>query len=176
MILKRIIHPITRGFTVNIEVETDEEGKVALSMTSSGYGHAGQCPEVLLSPGVSPRSGFSRDDLQKIHDIWQRWHLNAMRPGTPKQMEYLRNLPQSYWDAHSKVITYGAKCAALKAAGLLYDGRYLYGSDWLYEEVPKEVLEYLFTLPGEGATLNDLRSEPDWTPVDRASFLELITV
>jgi len=28
--------------------------------------------------------------VKSIHSIWKRWHLNNMRPGSPKQMELTR--------------------------------------------------------------------------------------
>lgn len=52
--------------------------------------------------------------------------------------------------------TYEKACEYLDSVGLLIDNGYKYGTDWLKEEVPIDVLEWLFTLPGTGATFSDV--------------------
>tara|TARA_R100000458_G_C8210111_1_gene197863 strand:- start:394 stop:834 length:441 start_codon:yes stop_codon:yes gene_type:complete len=85
--------------------------------------------------------------IVKLRDIWERWHLNHMRPGCEHQRE---------WDV-SEMLTVGEK---QKAAGWVYPTEhpkgllckpceicgYKYGSAWLKEEVPADVLDYLKTL------------------------------
>ena len=85
--------------------------------------------------------------IPKLRDIWERWHLNDMRPGCEHQRD---------WDV-SEVLTVGEK---QKAAGWVYPTEhpkgllckpcevcgYKYGSAWLREEVPADVLDYLKTL------------------------------
>ena len=89
--------------------------------------------------------------LSKLVAIWDRWHLNDMRSGSPRQEEWLRNHPVTavYPESHHV----RAK-AALNEAGLepdtehLIDGQpYSYGSAWLHEELPDEVLDFLRSLP-----------------------------
>ncbi len=81
---------------------------------------------------------------QRMLAIWERWHLNHMRAGSPAQEAYLRehvvtvSYPATHFDVASK---------ALAAAGLnpdpnyLHNGKpYIYGTAWLAEEMPPEVL------------------------------------
>jgi len=42
---------------------------------------------------------------------------------------------------------------------MLVDDGYRYGTDWLFEPVPNDVLEYLFSLPGSGHTWEDVKKE-----------------
>lgn len=76
--------------------------------------------------------------------IWERWHLNDTKAGSPAQEEWLRQNPVSavYPESH-----YEKASAALAGAGLnpdpahLHNGKpYAYGSAWLREELPADVV------------------------------------
>jgi hypothetical protein len=75
--------------------------------------------------------------IQRIKAVWERWHLNDLRAGTPAQMAYLREhpvnavYPESHYKKASKVLT---------DAGLNPDGGYKYGFAWLKEELPADVV------------------------------------
>ena len=84
--------------------------------------------------------GWNTELLTKFVTVWEAWHLNDMRAGTSAQEAALKNMPKSsnhYTDA----------CAFLEKRGLLVDDGYRYGSEWLREEVPAEILEFLAALP-----------------------------
>lgn len=81
---------------------------------------------------------------QAILQVWRRWHLNGLRAGSPRQMEYLRENPTKHYET---------TLAALFAAGLQPDTEfsvevdannqsipYSYGSAWLTEELPEAAL------------------------------------
>ena len=82
---------------------------------------------------------FPNDEkAQEMLSVWERWHLNDMRAGTPAQTAILRShkdefpgYPTSYYDF---------ACHLLEANGLLVDNGYKYGSAWLREELPTEVV------------------------------------
>lgn len=83
--------------------------------------------------------------VQRIAKVWSSWHLNDMHPGTPKQEAFLRSR-----DIHD----YDKAVDALKKAGLYIDHlpavatangylvrpSYKYGSQWLYEPIPDDIL------------------------------------
>ena len=90
-------------------------------------------------------------------EIWNRWHLNNMVRGSPAQMAFLRANPVEavYPESH-----YEKASEALEAVGLNPDkshsgGPYKYGSAWLREEVPPDVLDFLSRLP-------ETDKEPPW--------------
>ena len=76
--------------------------------------------------------------VKRIIEVWQRWHLNDMKAGTPNQEAWLKD-HKAESDAH-RLDHYGWACDALAAAGLNPDGDYAYGSAWLKEELPAEVI------------------------------------
>ncbi len=91
----------------------------------------GQCVDAVadLFPG--------NEKVQRMRAIWERWHLNDMCAGSPAQEEYLRAHPVEYKYPESH---YDKACEVLRAVGLHPDNGYLYGSRWLREELPPEVL------------------------------------
>lgn len=73
-------------------------------------------------------SGWSEPMVAKLAEIWERWHLNDMRAGCEHQRD-------AGWSARDMV---GVAC---EVCG------YRFGSAWLHEDVPAEVLEELLALP-----------------------------
>lgn len=113
---------------------------------------------------ITPAPGWTAETLDRFFEVWDLWHLNHMRAGSPAQTAFLRANPvdrQPYTDHYDRTK------AALAAAGLQPDPGHLvpgpdgdpvpysYGSAWLSEDVPDEVLEFLQALP-------DTDREPAW--------------
>ena len=135
-----------------IEITYSEDGRLSLC----GKWHSqGQNYDELSDERLVPAEGYEHADLFKIQSIWKRWHLNDMRAGTPKQEEFVRG-----WLLTNKY-DYTRVCEALEAVGLLVDDGYKYGTSWLKEEVPTDILRYLFTLPAiEGNSWNEVNPIP----------------
>lgn len=74
---------------------------------------------------------------KRMVEVWKRWHLNDMRAGSPAQEQYLREHPISYVYPTSH---YDKASEVLEAAGLNPDNGYKYGSAWLREDLPADVL------------------------------------
>lgn len=132
-------HGGCRRFYITIKFDADE-GRLSLSGEWHG---CGQNYDDLTDESLVPSEGYEYNDLLKIQSVWKRWHLNDMRAGTPRQEEFVRN-----WNL-SNAYDYTTVCKALEEAGLLIDGDYRYGTAWLKEEVPMDILRYLFSLPAE---------------------------
>jgi len=97
---------------------------------------------------VSYAPGWSAELVATFRSVWDRWHLNDMRAGSPAQEAFLRENPQSGRD-------YSQACAVLARAGLNPDNGYSYGANWLVEEVPSDVIAFLESLP-------EATSKPAW--------------
>ena len=108
----------------------------------------GGCGQIIGSDwvGYKPCNGI---DLDRLRSIWDRWHLNHMNAGTIAQEEFLRDnrvvavYPESQ---------YTADCELLSANNLNPDGDYIYGTLWLKEDVPQDVIDWLDKLPDNSAS------------------------
>lgn len=76
--------------------------------------------------------------VAELVSIWKRWHLNGMTAGNRAQEEHLRANPI---DPVYPVTYYDAACSSLKEAGLQPSEGYSYGSAWLVEVLPVEVID-----------------------------------
>lgn len=135
--MKKILNPGTtpEGWPVFVTIEWD--GK-RLSITGVEgplrNGDArGCCGQIDLSDLVTKYNWVSR-----LMEVWERWHLNDLRAGTPEQEAFLREHPARNYDE---------ACDTLKNAGLYDVNGYRYGQAWLFEEVPDDVIQWLFSLP-----------------------------
>lgn len=152
-----------RGRTVRVFIEIKWDGKrLSISGVEGPYrngdafGSSGQIR--LNNPNYEAVEGV---DLAAIDKIWERWHLNDMRAGSPRQELFIRGLEAAGWEHpyDPEKSWYEAACEKLEEAGLLYDEEYLvenkdgekvpykYGTAWLFEEVPHDLVKTLFELP-----------------------------
>lgn len=110
----KIIHPCTvdtgskyrKAAFCKITINEEDEGPV-LSITGvvgpTPYGNAyscGQCVDDIREG--TPTKMWSREMLDKLCDIWDRWHLNDMRAGCKHQVG-------EAWDANRQVKVYEYK-------------------------------------------------------------------
>jgi hypothetical protein len=80
---------------------------------------------------------------QILQGLWRRWHMNDMRAGSKAQAEALRASPEPAQD-----LFYSDAKAFLAGLNLDPDpDGYVYGSAWLTEPVPVDVLTWLADLP-----------------------------
>lgn len=102
-------------------------------------GSCGQCQNEIRQ-GI-PKAPWTKEMLDKLCDIWDRWHLNDMRP----DCEHQRALGWK-WVPYKNDEIIGKPCPVCG---------YKYGTDWLKEEVPADVIEWLGQLP-------ESEIEPAW--------------
>lgn len=132
------------------------------------WGSCGQCADALTRV-VDLAPGWSRAQVKRLRETWDAWHLNDMRAGCEHQRaakwEDVRIDPKEMpgctanRDARGILAIWvypdSAKGRAFvsetHAAGLLTkecpECSYAYGSKWLREEVPADVLAFLQSLP-----------------------------
>lgn len=84
--------------------------------------------------------------VQRIKQVWERYHLNDLAAGSPKQEDWLRSHPLAGIDW--EVSYYERACESLKEAGLNPDPNYIhngkpyeYGTAWLKEELPADIIK-----------------------------------
>ena len=98
----------------------------------------GQCLDSML-PHLSHSKRFVR-----LHSLWERWHLNGMNAGTRIQ----RNFVNRYLWLTGDRYDYMEVCAALQDEGLLTDRKYHYGTAWLVEQLPQDIIQEVRELCG----------------------------
>lgn len=117
--------------------------------------------ENILNKSNSLAEGWDFPKVLYLRSIWKRWHLNDMVPGTPNQMEYIRykqmlandddtlhkDAPHAYASKMGFKSYYDMELSWLEEANLVEDDGYRFGSAWLTEEVPENVLNFLQQLP-----------------------------
>lgn len=97
--------------------------------TVDGKSSVGQCQDTIAE--MFPESAR----VQRIIELWNRWHLNDMKGGTRTQQRVL--------DAKGSPLPYPQTHTVLEEAGCLVDRGYRYGSAWLVEPLPAEVIKEL---------------------------------
>jgi len=122
----------------------------------------GSCGQIEASI-ESFAEGWDQEKLDKLRTLWRRWHLNDMRAGCEHQRaEGWADRPidpSKPTDAYIKHpdgsrgwnrLTWlpakdgGLLCAPCPTCG------YKYGTAWLYEAVPQDVIDWLGALPDSG--------------------------
>lgn len=96
----------------------------------------GQCFDMLRSV-TRPAAGFTVEDAKRLADLWERWRLNDMRAACAHQE--VPEVPEdvSALDRTSWLLNNTPRCPATD---------YKYGSAWLYEPVPADVVTELAAL------------------------------
>jgi hypothetical protein len=115
-------------------------------MSYKEYDHRGH----LTLREIRPAGKWTHELIRQFFDVWDRWHLNDMKGGSPAQEEWLRANPvvAVYPESH-----YTKASEALAQAGLNPDADgYRYGHAWKREEVPAEVIAFLKSLPDSPVT------------------------
>lgn len=137
--LTKLLRFFRQGETCEIKIElTDNRLSICgliysgrkLRQDDSNLLHVGQC-----------KKEAKKFITAQLYEVWDRWHLNDMRAGTPAQTELVKEFLATCPGAD-----YDEQCIFLSNHGLLVDGDYRYGSAWLKEDLPQEVIDYVHSL------------------------------
>lgn len=119
---------------------------LVLSISGDVGNTAGQIHDQLkkqLSAGnLKLDDDIDKDDFRKFLDIWDKWHLNDMNAGTIKQMELVNDHIDDDKYKNEKD-WYDKAVAILEDNNLLEDDGYRFGSKWLYNPLPKDVIVFV---------------------------------
>ena len=97
----------------------------------------GQCTDTIRS--LAPQLK-NTEQILRLCDIWDLWHNNELNAGTREQ----RNLVNE-WTKTNRY-DYPAVCKFLSTQSLLIDRNYQYGSQWLLEPMPTEIINEIKTI------------------------------
>ena len=111
---------------VEIELNLRDVGENKIEFTASGTvwkeNHSdciigGQCIDEIAK--LFPEN----KKIQRINEIWKRWHLNTFHAGCIHQRSFEAEPYEKHEGAHCDICNY------------------TYGHSWIYEEIPKEIIE-----------------------------------
>lgn len=125
-------------------------GVIGPRRDGDAWGGCGQIVGTVGAAEISPAPGWDADRIARFLAAWDRWHLNDMRAGTPEQMAALERRRAEF--PGYPVSHYDWALDVLKAEGLQPHNGYSYGSAWLREDVPADVLAFLASLPDTDKT------------------------
>jgi hypothetical protein len=87
-------------------------------------------------------NGISDEEFRELLDVWDRWHLNDLHAGTEKQESIINEHINDSKYAHLDK-TYDRKVQILKDNNTYIDNGYQWGSAWLYEPLPDDVVNFV---------------------------------
>jgi hypothetical protein len=143
--LRLELQPVDREGGLTVDLQPVPADAMRLSICGDvveyhGGGSGGQCVDTVREMAADLPA------VQRLCDAWDRWHLNDLRAGTLAQT------------AVAKGLGYDAAKAALTFAGLYEDRGYAYGSKWLYEPLPADILGVWKAARIEIAKANEARN------------------
>jgi hypothetical protein len=103
-------------------------------------GNGGQNIEEIADINGYKELYISKSDLNTIIDIWKKWNLNDMNAGTEKQKAFINEWKKTNRYDFSKA------CDALTEANIYIDNGYKYGSAWLIEILPNEIITKVISI------------------------------
>jgi hypothetical protein len=114
-----------------------ENGKLSI-MGDEGHHRSGQINTTLTAADIIEYTPeWNEAKFKRLLEIWDRWHLNTMKAGTPAQEKAVREYIKT------TRYEYTAVCQYLKTKDLYIDNGYKYGTSWLKEELPADVVEFI---------------------------------
>lgn len=136
--------PASYPLDLRITLRQVEKG-LSLSISGHWCGMAGQIrPAIRENMGrvTSWSDGWTAEKLSKLLDIWEQWHLNDVRAGTPEQRKILKDVEKQ----RGSSLNYEQACSELQIHGMYNHNGHLYGAEWLFEQLPEDVVAFVMAL------------------------------
>ena len=137
---------------VFVEVQYRQDGRLSITGVvgpkSNGDARGG-CGQIRDSVRDVPHlaGDWTPDMITRLVAVWDRWHLNDMQAGSPRQRAWLERFPVNVTYPTSHYVVASERLAAADLNPDMSHGGYVYGSAWLREEVPAGVIAFLAGLP-----------------------------
>ncbi len=140
---------------IRITTDPDEDGSVlSICGGTIPQGGWGQTASNLLEPDFITRlaKGWTAEMIDTFARLWQAYHLNDMRPYCPHQKilgwdtKLIDPTQPVTWDNQARWRFYESNKRGVLERPCPICG-YKYGTEWRYEPVPEEVLEWFRNLP-----------------------------
>jgi len=107
---------------------------IVLSISGSSKNYCGQIIDMLTPENIPWLARkMTWEKLNRIKEIWRRWHLNDLRPNCIHQSVIPTDIPYDEWIRRVAIET--EKCPL----------KYSYGSKWLLEPLPEDVISEILS-------------------------------
>jgi len=93
--------------------------------------------KLLQTNKIEFAKGWNKKRLLNLLSLWDAWHLNDLKAGTLKQIEFLEK---------KETASYDEQVEALKKANLLVDRDYEYGTKWLLKPLTAKAIHAIKTI------------------------------
>lgn len=120
-----------------VDLKPAPQKYTTLSCIGEGKDYWGQCQQHIRKDLPNIELAISKEQLLRILEVWEEWHLNDMEAGTKQQEEIVVN----HYGKGKRGYTYKDACDVLEREGLYKDRDYKYGSAWLLRILPEEIIE-----------------------------------
>lgn len=126
--------------SINFKTMNEENFKVlsisgyAQERTTSDYSYCGQIYDEVLKE-INNLKRVEKSKIKRIIEIWKQYHLNDLKAGTIKQENYIKELKNNGFK-----YDYSKALEELRKINLDIDNGYKYGSSWLAEVIPDNIL------------------------------------
>ena len=159
-IIEKVVYlgdvPEYKGFAKVHCVINYKDGKLSISgvvgakVNGDCEGSCGQMYDTIIDNLETFNFAPEWDKIKAFEfvEYWKEWHLNDMVAGTPEQEQFAKE-----WEKTNKY-NYTDICEAMKKANIYEDNGYIYGSKWLFKEIPDKVVKFLNELPKASKSCN----------------------
>jgi hypothetical protein len=159
--MKHVIRPFKQagiGWTfIDISYTNGKLSLTGVEGPKSNGDCVGSAGQIIMSKWAPSEytPGYDAQVIVKLREVWDAWHLNDLKAGSPAQEAHLKAHPvtATYPESHYEKVRDSLAAAGLHPdPGYLLNGKpYAYGSAWLAVPVPQDVVDWLFSLPTTGA-------------------------
>ena len=142
---------------VTIEIELRQNNGIDTLSICGNVWNQKQTDTVLGGQCLDELVPFFKNNklFNEVYRLWKNYHLNDLKPGTPEQMECIKNHKD---EIDESLGFYTKELELLKKYGLdvvdLNGEQYKYGTKWLYQPIPENDLEIIKTIINEGNLYN----------------------
>jgi hypothetical protein len=135
----------TRRYGPYIDPKTGERNTVTVTLESvSGYDRLTIVSDITTRGGRWIGGGQSQDFCPPaLVALWDRWHLNDMKAGCEHQEFRYRNHPDERPTSRNNYLGASGDTMSPDEWSACPECGYKYGSQWLFESLPADILDQI---------------------------------
>ena len=136
--------PASYPLDLRVTLRQVEKG-LSLGISGNWCGMAGQILPAIrehMNRITIWHDGWTAEKLAQLLEVWEQWHLNDVRAGTPEQRKILKDIEKQ----RGISLHYEQACRELQIHGMYNHNGHIYGSARLFEPLPEDVIAFIMAL------------------------------